>query len=56
MPGARDEKCGLIQMARKSTAAWMLMTRMKELGSENARQKKVYADVQLQNDAIKKAQ
>ncbi len=30
-----------------------LMTRMKELEAENARLKKMYADVQLQNDVIK---
>jgi len=32
-----------------------LMGRMKELEVENARLKKMYADVQLQNDVIKKA-
>ena len=32
-----------------------LMTRMKELEAENNRLKKVYADVQLQNDVIKEA-
>jgi len=32
-----------------------LMTRMKELETENARLKKMYADVQLQNDVIKEA-
>lgn len=32
-----------------------LMARMKELESENARLKKMYADVQLQNDVIKEA-
>jgi len=32
-----------------------LMSRMKELESENARLKKMYAEVQLQNDAIKEA-
>ena len=32
-----------------------LMTRMKELEAENARLKKMYADVQLQNDVIKEA-
>ena len=32
-----------------------LMTRMKELESENNRLKKMYADVQLQNDVIKEA-
>ena len=33
-----------------------LMGRMKELEAENARLKKMYADVQLQNDVIKEAQ
>lgn len=33
-----------------------LMARMKELEAENARLKKMYADVQLQNDVIKDAQ
>lgn len=33
-----------------------LMARMKELEAENARLKKMYADVQLQNDVIKEAQ
>lgn len=32
-----------------------MMTRMKELESENSRLKKMYADVQLQNDVIKEA-
>jgi len=32
-----------------------LMTRMKELEVENARLKKMYAEVQLQNDVIKEA-
>jgi len=32
-----------------------LMTRMKELEVENARLKKMYADVQLQNDVIREA-
>jgi len=32
-----------------------LMTRMKELEAENAQLKKMYADVQLQNDVIKEA-
>ena len=32
-----------------------LMSRMKELESENARLKKMYAEVQLQNDVIKEA-
>lgn len=32
-----------------------MVTRMKELESENARLKKMYADVQLQNDVIKEA-
>lgn len=32
-----------------------LMTRMKELEAENVRLKKMYADVQLQNDVIKEA-
>ena len=32
-----------------------LMTRMKELEAENSRLKKMYADVQLQNDVIKEA-
>lgn len=32
-----------------------LMTRMKELEAENTRLKKMYADVQLQNDVIKEA-
>lgn len=32
-----------------------MMTRMKELEAENARLKKMYADVQLQNDVIKEA-
>lgn len=32
-----------------------LMTRMKELEAENARLKKMYADVQLQNDVIREA-
>jgi putative transposase len=32
-----------------------LMTRMKELEIENNRLKKMYADVQLQNDVIKEA-
>ncbi len=32
-----------------------LMARMKELEMENARLKKMYADVQLQNDVIKEA-
>lgn len=32
-----------------------LMTRMKELETENNRLKKMYADVQLQNDVIKEA-
>lgn len=32
-----------------------LMTRMKELEAENNRPKKMYADVQLQNDVIKEA-
>jgi len=32
-----------------------MMTRMKELEAENARLKKMYADVQLQNDVIKDA-
>lgn len=32
-----------------------LMTEMKELRAENARLKKMYADVQLQNDVIKEA-
>jgi putative transposase len=32
-----------------------LMTRMKELEAENNRLKKMYADVQLQNDVIKEA-
>lgn len=32
-----------------------LMARMKELEAENARLKKMYADVQLQNDVIKEA-
>jgi putative transposase len=32
-----------------------LMGRMKELEAENARLKKMYADVQLQNDVIKEA-
>ncbi len=32
-----------------------LMSRMKELESENSRLKKMYADVQLQNDVIKEA-
>ena len=31
------------------------MTRMKELEAENNRLKKMYADVQLQNDVIKEA-
>lgn len=32
-----------------------LMTRMKELEAENNRLKKMYADVQLQNDVIREA-
>lgn len=32
-----------------------LMTRMKELEAENTRLKKMYADVQLQNDVIKES-
>ena len=32
-----------------------LMTRMKDLEAENSRLKKMYADVQLQNDVIKEA-
>jgi putative transposase len=32
-----------------------MITRMKELEAENARLKKMYADVQLQNDVIKEA-
>ena len=32
-----------------------MMGRMKELEAENARLKKMYADVQLQNDVIKEA-
>ena len=32
-----------------------LMSRMKDLESENARLKRMYADVQLQNDVIKEA-
>jgi len=32
-----------------------MMTKMKELEAENARLKKMYADVQLQNDVIKEA-
>ena len=32
-----------------------MMTRMKELEAENAHLKKMYADVQLQNDVIKEA-
>jgi putative transposase len=32
-----------------------MMNRMKELEAENARLKKMYADVQLQNDVIKEA-
>ncbi len=32
-----------------------LMGRMKELEAENNRLKKMYADVQLQNDVIKEA-
>lgn len=32
-----------------------LMLRMKELEAENGRLKKMYADVQLQNDVIKEA-
>ena len=32
-----------------------LMSRMKELEAENSRLKKMYADVQLQNDVIKEA-
>ena len=32
-----------------------LMTRMKELEAENASLKKMYADVQLQNDVIREA-
>ena len=32
-----------------------MVTRMKELEAENARLKKMYADVQLQNDVIKEA-
>ena len=32
-----------------------MVTRMKELEVENARLKKMYADVQLQNDVIKEA-
>ena len=32
-----------------------LMSRMKELESENSRLKKMYAEVQLQNDVIKEA-
>jgi len=32
-----------------------MMTRMKELEAENSRLKKMYADVQLQNDVIKEA-
>ena len=32
-----------------------MMSRMKELEAENARLKKMYADVQLQNDVIKEA-
>jgi putative transposase len=32
-----------------------MMARMKELGAENARLKKMYAEVQLQNDMIKDA-
>ncbi len=32
-----------------------VVTRMKELEVENARLKKMYADVQLQNDVIKEA-
>lgn len=32
-----------------------LMARMKELEAENTRLKKMYADVQLQNDVIKEA-
>jgi putative transposase len=32
-----------------------MMIRMKELEAENARLKKMYADVQLQNDVIKEA-
>ena len=31
------------------------MTRMKELEAENSRLKKMYADVQLQNDVIREA-
>ena len=33
----------------------LLMARMKELETENNRLKKMYADVQLQNDVIKEA-
>ena len=32
-----------------------MITRLKELEAENARLKKMYADVQLQNDVIKEA-
>ncbi len=32
-----------------------MISRLKELESENARLKKMYADVQLQNDVIKEA-
>ena len=40
-------KCGGIDAS--------LMARMKELEAENNRLKKMYADVQLQNDVIKEA-
>jgi len=33
----------------------LLMARMKELEAENNRLKKMYADVQLQNDVLKEA-
>lgn len=32
-----------------------MMARLRELEAENARPKKMYADVQLENDAIKEA-
>ena len=32
-----------------------MMTRMKELEAENARLKRMYADIQLQNDVIREA-
>jgi hypothetical protein len=56
VPRAWHEQYQFLQMAGQVWRYGRIIDgRMKELEAENARLKKMYADVQLQNDVIKEA-